>query len=220
MSSVSIISLLEDPDIIIASGKRVFSKEESGAFLSLSETVEKLNAIKNNREEQLKIAEDQARQSGREDGLAQGREEARQELAEKLLELEQHNLTQHTAIRDDVVAIALQVVRKIAAGVAPEDMLVALASGAAAEHLPHQAVSLKVHPEHLDTVKERISRIKDVSSPSMIETIVADNELGPADCILETSVGQVCADLETQLLAFEQHLSTTRAPQESVNITQ
>jgi len=211
MSGVNIISLLDDPEIIIASGKRVFSKEESGAFLSLAETVKRLNTLETNREEKLRTAEDEARQRGREEGLELGRQQARQELAEKLLELEHCSQIEHKAINEDVVAIALQVVRRIAAGVAPEDMLAALAAGAAAEHLPRQPVSLKVHPQHLDSVKNRIEKIKDVGAPSMIETIIADNELSPTDCILETSVGQVCADLETQLIAFEQHLTIYRA---------
>jgi len=211
--SISIISLFEDPEITIASGKRVFSKEDSGAFLSLPETVKRLQTLETSREEILKEAEDKARQRGCEVGLEQGRQQARQELAEKLLELEQQNQVQNNAVREDVVAIALQVVRKIAAGVAPEDLLVALAAGAAAEHLPRQAVSLKVHPDHLDAVKHRIDKINDVSSSSMIETIVVDNELSPADCILETSVGQVRADLETQLLTFEQHLTINSAAQ-------
>lgn len=212
MNNISIISLLDDPELTIASGKRVFSKEETGAFLTIAESVERVKILEQSHEERLKAAQDQARREGRQEGLENGRLEARQEVADKLLELERQTQKQHKAVNDDVVAIALQVVRKIAAGVAPEDMLVALAEGAAAEHLPRQPVSLRVHPQHLDSVKRRIDQIKEVSPPSIIETIVADNDLNPADCILETSAGQVCADLETQLLALEEHLTLNKAP--------
>ena len=212
MSTIRIISLLDDPDITLASGKRVFSKEETGSLLSLTESVKRLNTLEQDRQAALERAQDEARQRGHAEGLQQGRQEAQAELAAKLLELEQNHSVTNNAIRDDVVSIAMQVVRKIASGVAPEKLLVALAADAAAEHLPRRVVSLKVHPDCLEPVRLRIDHLKDDNAVAVINSILADDELKPEDCVLETSDGKVHADLETQLREIEQHLTLTGMP--------
>ena len=216
ISKASIISLLDDPEITLATSKRVFTKEESGALFSMAETVSRIRILEDNRTASVEKSKSEAALQGYEDGLKRGRQEARQELSDKLLELEKSSALHQQNIREDVVAIALQVVRKIAASVAPEELLVALAEGAAAEHLPPQSVALKVHPEHLDAVKIRIQELKSTGSIAIIESVVADNELELTDCILETSAGQICADLETQLVVFEQHLSVEPVSSASV----
>lgn len=209
MNTIKVISLIDDPDLLIASGKRVFSKEETGALLELQDTIKRIRQLEDSHELKLNQAEELAKKRGRGEGLEQGRQHARQELSAKLLDLEQQNHAYRQSLRDEVASLALKVVRKIANGVAPDAMLLALASQAAAEHLPRQTVTLKVHPDHLEPVKQQLESLNNAESAAKIEHVLPDNELNPSDCILETAQGQICADLETQLLAIEHHLQST-----------
>lgn len=202
------ISLLDDPELVIASGRRVFSKRETGALLTIEETLEKVKTLKQGVEDQLRASQEEAREKGHQEGMEQGRQDAKKELTARLLELEKQYEVRQARVESEIVSLALQVVRKIAADLAPADTLVALATGAVTEQLANRSISLKVHPEHLEPVQQRLDSLQSNNSPCAIACVVADVELQPSDCVLETPDGQVCADLETQLLAIEQHFSS------------
>jgi len=207
---VNIICLLDNPEVVIASGKRVFSAEETGALLSLADSANRLEESVKSEDSRIKQAEQDACERGREEGLAQGRQIATAELAKTSLSLVDQANDELGQVRKEVLSLALQVVRKIADGVATEDMLFALANTAAQECLPSKSVVLKVHPDSVDGVKQRLSdqqATSDTNHP--IHSVVADEDLDQKACVLETDAGQVCADIDTQLSVLEKHLATT-----------
>lgn len=207
---MNIICLLDNPEVVIASGKRVFSAEETGALLSMAESADRLQASVKGEEDRIQQAESDACERGREQGLIQGREIAKAELAKTRLSLVDQANAELGQLREETISLALQVVRKIADGVASEDMLFALANTAAQECLPSKSIVLKVHPDALDGVKKRLSdhqASNDTDQP--IHSVVADEDLDPDACVLETDAGQVCADIATQLNAIEKHLAAT-----------
>jgi len=205
---VNIICLLDNPEVVIASGKRVFSAEETGALLSMAESADRLQASAKGEEDRIQQAVSDACEQGREQGLVQGREIATAELAKTRLSLLDQANVERDQVRKEVISLALQVVRKIADGVASEDMLLALATTAAQECLPSKSIVLKVHPDALDGVKKRLAdhhASSDTHHP--VQSIVADEDLDPDACVLQTDAGQVCADLDTQLNVIEKHLA-------------
>jgi len=209
---VNIICLLDNPEVVIASGKRVFSAEETGALLSMAESADRLQASVKGEEDRIRQAESDACERGREQGLVQGREIATAELAKTSLSLVDQTNAGLDQVREDVLSLALQVVRKIADGVASEDMLFALATSAAQECLPSKSIVLKVHPDAVDGVKQRLSDYQassDTNHP--VHNVVADEDLDLDACLLETDAGQVCADIDTQLNVIEKHLAATTA---------
>jgi len=205
---VSIICLLDNPEVVIASGKRVFSAEETGALLSLADSADRLQATVQSEEDRIVQAENVACERGREEGLAQGRQIATTELAKTNLTLVDQANAELAQVREEVLSLALQVVRKIADGVAPDDMIYSLATAAAQECLPSRSIVLKVHPDSVDGVKKRLAQFQATSDTSHpVHNIVADEELDADACVLETDAGQVCADLDTQLGVLEKHLA-------------
>ncbi len=207
---MNIICLLDNPEVVIASGKRVFSAEETGALLSLADSADRLQLKVKDEEDRIVQAEKEACERGREEGLAQGRQIATAELAKTKLSLVDQANAELGQVREEVLSLALQVVRKIADGVATEDMLYALATTAAQECLPSRSIVLKVHPNAVEQVKKRLSEYQassDTNHP--IHNVVADEDLDLDACVLETDAGQVCADLDTQLGVLEKHLAAT-----------
>lgn len=205
---MSIICLLDNPEVVIASGKRVFSAADTGALLSIAESANQLQSTVNGEEDRIAQAEKQACERGREEGIAQGRQIATAELAQTRLALMDKANAEIGQVREDVLSLALQVVRKIADGVATEDMLYSLASTAAQECLPSKSIILKVHPNCVEGVKKRLSEHQLASdTPHPISSVVADEDLELDACALETDAGQVCADLDTQLGVLEKHLA-------------
>lgn len=207
---MNIICLLDNPEVVIASGKRVFSAEETGALLSMADSADRLEQSVNSEEDRIKQAEHDACERGREEGLAQGRQLATAELAKTSLSLADKANDELNQVRKEVLSLALQVVRKIADGVATEDMLFALANTAAQECLPSKSIVLKVHPDSVDGVKKRLADQQATSDTiHPIHNVMADEDLDLKACVLETDAGQVCADIDTQLNVLEKHLATT-----------
>jgi len=207
---VNIVCLLDNPEVVIASGKRVFSAEETGALMSIAESADRLQMSVKEEEDRIQQAENDARERGRQEGIAQGREIATAELSKTKLSLVDQANAELSQVRKEVLSLALQVVRKIADGVATDEMLFALATTAAQECLPSKSVVLKVHPDSVDGVKARLSEHQvssDTSHP--IHSIVADEDLDHKACVLETDAGQVCADIDTQLSVLEKHLASS-----------
>jgi len=207
---VNIICLLDNPEVVVASGKRVFSADETGALLSIADSADRLQMSVKEEEDRIQQAENRACERGRNEGMAQGRQTALAELAETKLSLVDQTNAELSQMREEVLSLALQVVRKIADGVDTEDMLFALATTAAEECLPSKSIVLKVHPDSVDGVKARLSEYQSTSETNHpIHSIVADEDLDLDACVLETDAGQVCADLDTQLSVLEKHLAAT-----------
>jgi len=161
-------------------------------------------------EDRIQQAEEIACDRGREEGIAQGRQIANTELAETKLSLVTQTNAELSQIREEVLSLALQVVRKIADGVADDALLYALANTAAQECLPSKSIVLKVHPNAVDGVKQRLAQSQSNSDNNQpIRHVVSDEELDLDACVLETDAGQVCADLETQLSVLEKHLASS-----------
>jgi type III secretion protein L len=132
----------------------------------------------------------------RTDGFAVGRSEALRSTGDTLVAAWQQAAEQAQvdaqALRDAVVALSLQIVQRIAADLAPHEVVAALAQRAAEERMPDQAAIVRVHPDVLDAVQARLE-----TSPAL--TVRADPSLSPLDCVFETPTGQLLAGLSTQL---------------------
>lgn len=205
---MNIICLLENPEAVIASGKRVFSAAETGALLSMAESADRLQASVQEEEDRIQQAEKQACEKAREEGIAQGRQIAADELAQTKLGLLEQANAERLALREEVLSHALQVVRKIADGIASEDMLYALANTASQECLPSASIVLKVHPTQVDALKQKLSEYhSNNDTPHLIQSVAADEDLALDGCILQTDAGRVCADLDMQLSVLEKHLA-------------
>lgn len=149
---------------------------------------------------------EEAKREGFAAGLLQGAAEARdagqRAMAEALIELEGRYASAEKQRRHQVSRLALDVVRKIAAGVAPADWLHAQACVAAGDLLDRSHLVLRVHSSRLCDVRALWQR-RD-SSP--IRDVLGDDEVDVDACILETPRGSVDVALDTQLQLVEQLL--------------
>ena len=135
-----------------------------------------------------------ARVEGWVEGRDEGRCAAQDEAAATLLALAERASAERQRQRDDVGALALQVVRKLIGSFAPDAVLTALADTATAELLPQQPVALFVHPDHADAVRIRLA-----TAPVLRCEVRADPMCAADACRLETTHGSVDVALEAQL---------------------
>ncbi len=184
----------------IASSRRVLRAAEVPLFAEANRLRDEFEALRSDQARAVAAAVEQAREQGYAQGLAEGRDAARDETAAQLTALAQAAERERAQLRSEIAVLALQVVRKLMGEFADADRLVALAATAAQDLLPAPTLTLFVHPDRCQSVRERLAALAADGGQSLPPFDVrADAECAPADCRIETEHGRVDAALESQL---------------------
>jgi len=181
------------------------------AIAPLSTAVDLLRAVEARAERietEAAAAQTAGRERGRQAGRAEGFEAARAEVAQRLAALEEDARAERAALRDSVGALALEVVRRIAAALGPTAMVEALAERAVREVLPDQPLTVRVAREAVGGVERRLWPL------DATVQVVADPTLSSTDCLVETPAGRVDAGLNVQLAALDRAFTASAAPVE------
>jgi type III secretion protein L len=151
----------------------------------------------------------QALEQARTEGHAQGRAQALAEVAPRLIDAwDQASRSAQAdvqALRALVSALAVRVTERLAQGLAPADVVAALARRASEEFLPDTRAVLRVHPDVAQAVRERLGGgradggLADDGATSAVFEVRADASLDPLDCVFETPSGLLLAGLRDQL---------------------
>ncbi|MBX2884999.1 MAG: hypothetical protein KTR32_33895 [Granulosicoccus sp.] len=201
---MNLLTLIDSDDVLLASGKRVFSANETGALLSTVDAAQRMSEKLAECEEKIQASVVAAREEGYRDGRIAGMEDARNTLGTQLIQLNKQAEAELAEQRKETVRLALQIIRKIANNLAPEETIASLATTAAREYIEDPSLTLKVHPDRVDAVRDALSRQDTLAeSKTIFSEILADASLGKEDCILDSRHGAIVADLETQLKTIE-----------------
>jgi len=138
-----------------------------------------------------------AQQAGFEAGRAEGLRAAAAEVAAQMARVSDEAARDRTTTRESIGKLALDVVRRIASDLGPEQLAPAMVERAVREVLPDQPMRVRVAPGVAGVVGARLWALN-----ANIE-VVADDQLGEMDCVLETGSGRVQAGLDAQLGALQ-----------------
>jgi type III secretion protein L len=194
-----------DRDVGIASRRRVLTAAEVGPLLDAQALCERVAHLAASRAASIDEAAATARAAARAEGLELGRREAREEVSTTLATLATTAAAERDRLRGEIGSLALEVVRKILGEFAPEVVLVALARSALREMLPAPAVTLVVHPDRVDAMREGLGGepVGDCLNGARLE-VRADPACALGDCRLETGLGAVDGALDIRLARIAQ----------------
>jgi type III secretion protein L len=144
-----------------------------------------------------RAARDAAVAEGFTQGRAEGAAKAARETAETLASVHTVLQAERARLRTSTAGLALDIVRRIAAGLASDEVLAALAEQAARDLLPEEPIGVRVPPQAVGAVSRRLWPIG-----ARIE-VHGDPDLAADDCVLDTPSGRTHAGLEVQLKALE-----------------
>ena len=153
--------------------------------------------------EDAKSAYEAERKRGYEDGIAEGR---KQILAQKL-EMLDESIAYMERIEGALSDIVVKALRKFVCDIGDRELVVQIVKKSLDAIIRNQsAVTLRVAPEMVATVKERLDEIL-AEFPSVLRADVKENpHLKGAACVVETEVGSVEASVEGQLEAIEKSM--------------
>jgi len=183
-------------DVRIAATRRVLRAAEVPLLADAQALRDRLEQLCRTQAQQISEAAAQARHDGHAQGVAEGSRELAERLAAQLEAMAEASARERETLRNEVGALALQVVRKLLGHFADETVLVALADAAAIDVLPLQPLALVVHPDRCDSVRERLAAR---AAAALRCEVRADPSLAIGGCRLETEHGSVDVSLEAQL---------------------
>ena len=195
--------LIGKPDFTLTSDRRLVKASEVATVQSAAEIVAAAEAEAARIREDAKTAFEEEKKRGFEKGLQDGK----LEIAMQKLEQVDQSVAFMESVEGKMADIVMKALKSCVVEIGDREMVVNIVRKTMNAVIRTQRhVTLKVAPEMVAAVKERVSALR-VDYPT-VETfdVVEDPRLkGPA-CILETEAGVADASVETQLAAIERSL--------------
>lgn len=188
------------PRLSLATDALLLPPHEAAAFADAVALAESLAALHAAESERIAAAEHAGHAAGfaagRAEALAQVQEQAAAQLAGQAEALAHRHDETMAALEQRVVALALLVLRRVAASLPADEVVAALARQVLAqadESGRGEGHVLRLHPSLQAPVQARL----DAEGAAL--RCRADDRLAPLDCELDTPGGRLLAGLETQL---------------------
>ena len=196
--------LVNKQNFQLASDRRLVKLAEVATVQTAEEIIAAAEAEAARIREEAKAAFEEEKKKGYEKGLADGK----LEISMQKLDLIDSSVAFMESVEDKMADVVLKALRSCVVEIGDKEMVLQIVRKTMNAVIRTQRhVTLKVAPEMVPAVKERIEALR-VEYPT-IETfdVVEDPRLkGPA-CILETEAGVADASVETQLEAIERSMA-------------
>ena len=195
--------LVNKPDFTIASDRRIVKATEMATVCSAEEIIAAAEADAARIREEAKVAFEEEKKRGYEKGLADGK----MEITMQKLDLLDSSVAFMEGVEQKMADVVLKALKSFVVEVGDREMVVNIVRKTLNAVIRTQRhVTLKVAPEMVSVVKERVAALRQDYPTVESFDVIEDSRLkGPA-CILETEAGVADASVDTQLAAIEKSL--------------
>ncbi len=195
--------LVKKPDFVLATDRRLVKATEAATVRSAEEIIAPAEADAARIREEAKVAFEEEKKRGYEKGLADGK----MEIAMQKLDLLDSSVAFMEGVEQKMADVVMKALRSFVVEVGDREMVVNIVRktlGAVIRTQRH--VTLKVAPEMVGVVKERIDAFRQDYPTVETFDVIEDSRLKGSACILETEAGVADASVESQLAAIEKSL--------------
>ena len=195
--------LVNKQDFVLQSDTRVVKASDVATVRSAAEIVAGAEAEASRIRAEAKAAFEAEKKRGYAEGIQNGK----MEMAMLKLDQVDSSVACMENVEAKMVDVVMKALKSFVAEVGDREMVVQIVRKTMAAVIRTQrTVTLKVPPEHAETVRARMAQLK--SAFPTVETfdIVEDPRLKGVACVLETEAGVADASVETQLAAIEKSL--------------
>ena len=196
--------LIEKPNFTLASDRRLVKASEVAAAKSASEIVAAAEAEAARIREDAKTEFEAERKRGYEKGLQDGK----LEIAMQKLEQVDQSVAFMESVEGKMADVVMKALKSCVEEIGDREMVVNIVRKTMKAVIRTQRhVALKVAPEMVAIVKDRVSALRQDYPTVESFDVVEDPRLKGSACILETEAGVADASVETQLAAIERSLA-------------
>ena len=195
--------LIEKPDYKLDSDRRLVKASEVATVRTADEIIAAAEAEAARIREEAKAAFEEEKKRGYEKGLADGK----MEIAMQKLDLVDSSVKFMESVEGKMADIVMKALKSCVVEIGDKEMVFQIVRKTMKAVIRTQRqVTLKVAPEMVESVKERVAALRAEYPTIESLDVVEDPRLkGPA-CILETEAGVADASVDTQLAAIERSL--------------
>ena len=173
---------------------------------SIAEAMDVLSAAQKEAEDIRQQAREEF-EAQRKLGYDKGLDDSTEEIAIQKLEQVEKSIDYLSSMENKIVEIVLTALKKCVAEIGDKELMVQVVQKAMQAVVRNQQqVVLKVSPEMLPTVKERLNEILSKFPGVNYINLMDDPRIKGVSCIIETDAGNVEASLDHQLAAIEKAL--------------
>ena len=195
--------LVKKPDFVLATDRRLVKATDVATVRSSEEIIAAAEADAARIREEAKAAFEEEKKRGYEKGLADGK----MEITMQKLDLLDSSVAFMEGVEQKMADVVMKALKSFVVEVGDREMVVNIVRKTLNAVIRTQRhVTLKVAPEMVGVVKERVAALRQDYPTVETFDVIEDSRLkGPA-CILETEAGVADASVETQLAAIEKSL--------------
>lgn len=147
------------------------------------------------------------REKARKDGFAAGESKGLSQVTQKLVQLEAMREKFYKDSEKEMVKLAMAMAEKVIGNIAAErPEIIRDVVRQALERSLGDRITVKINPEDYKTIKEGKFEFKDVLDRTKRLVFKKDDTIAKGGCVVETEVGTIDAQLETQLEAIKKAL--------------
>lgn len=195
--------LIEKPNLSLVSDRRLVKATEVATVKSAAEIIAAAEDEAARIREEAKVAFEEEKKCGYEKGLQDGK----MEIAMQKLEQVDQSVAFMEAVEQKMADIVLKALKSCVVEIGDKEMVVNIVRKTMNAVIRTQRrVTLKVAPEMVSVVKDRVAALRQDYPTVETFDVVEDPRLkGPA-CVLETEAGVADASVDTQFAAIERSL--------------
>ena len=195
--------LIEKPNLTLVSDRRLVKASEVATVKSAAEIVAAAEAEAARIREEAKAAYEAEKQRGYDKGLQDGK----MEIAMMKLEQVDQSVAFMESVEQKMAEIVMKALKSCVVEIGDREMVVNIVRKTMNAVIRTQRhVTLKVAPEMVSAVKERVASLRQDYPTVESFDVVEDQRLKGPSCVLETEAGVADASVETQLVAIERSL--------------
>lgn len=190
---------LTDGKLALLKHRRVIKAAEMTALLDARAIVEDASL----EAERIREAAHQAYLEEKERGYADGLAKGTEKIAEELTELAAQGTRFVDRLEAKMPDIITDALRQILGRFDDTDLVMQTANRALQMFRKQTAVSVRVAPEHFETVRARLDELRRGNESITYIDVVADQSIPADGCVVESEFGSVDAGVEAQLAVLD-----------------
>jgi flagellar biosynthesis/type III secretory pathway protein FliH len=193
--------LVINSDVATCSTDNLLISNDDVLKLSSTENVlEYVSKLKHSEESNIKKSVEDGYEAGYKEGLEIAERKLNELFKNYLNELTANILTNRIETDRDIIELACDVTKKIAADIHPDEMLKSLAITAIQNLNNKRNLVIKVNPGHVKELKETLERVSSEGNGELSRIEVKpDQSLATLDLIIMSDVGETIASFDDQL---------------------
>ncbi|MEJ2622330.1 MAG: FliH/SctL family protein [Candidatus Thiodiazotropha sp.] len=195
-------------DVATCSTDNLLISQDDVLKLSSAENVlDYIRTLKEKEESKIKAAVLDGYEVGYQEGIEKAETKINELFKTYLNDLTENIYTNRIETDHEIIELACDVTKKIATGIAPNEMIEKLAITAIQNLSNKRELQIKVNPDHVAALQEKLNSIAhDSNSELSTMEVKADQMLGSLDVIIKSPTGDTIASFDDQLKMLKNNM--------------